>query len=208
MVSDMGSENTETTISPANEEKTQPPPPATTLRYQSPETLFDELPQIRVFMRSRPKEGEGPRDFLERLRASPTPEEALTFIAFAVRPKMAVWWGYECLRQRPEALNAEDRQLMEQVAIWTSDPTDENRWRVMRTALYAPQRTPPVFLGLAAGWSGGGIAPNDPIAVPAWRTPKAVAKAVLTALAGVDLEERGPLLSRYVAAADTLFPGA
>ena len=34
------------------------------------------------------------------------------------------------------------------------------------------------------------------------------AGSLLTALAGVDLEERGPLLSRYVAAADTLFPGA
>jgi len=203
MESERGAETTATDLS---DDKTQPPV-SNGLRYGTLDQLFDTLPQIRVFMNSRPREDETPQQFLASLAESSTPEEALTFTAFAARPKMAVWWGYECLRQRSESLDAEDRKLMEQVAAWTGDPSSENRYRVMKTALFAGARTPAVLLGLAAGWSGGPIAPNDPAPIPIWRAPKAVAKSVLTSLAGVDLDDRARHIEHYVKLAETVFRG-
>lgn len=184
-------------------EKTRPPVSA--LRFATPFELYSELPQIRDLTQHRPREGEDGLAYLARLRSSTTPEEAVTFAAFASRPKMAIWWAYECLRTMPEELSREDRELMEKIALWTGNPETDNRYEVMRSALYAPRRTPAVFLGLAVGWSGGQIAPNDPAPVPPFRTPRAINSAVLSCLARADLSQRSIRLARFIDLAQTLF---
>lgn len=187
----------------AEGEKTRPPVSA--LRFATPFELYAELPQIRDLTQHRPRETEEGLAYLARLRSSTTPEEAVTFTAFAARPKMAVWWAYECLRSMPEELSREDRELMERVALWTGNPEHQNRYEVMRMALFAPRRTPAVFLGLAVGWSGGQIAPNDPAPVPPFRTPRAINTAVLSCLARADLSRRSIRLARFIDLAQTLF---
>lgn len=184
-------------------DKTQPP--MTALRYATPAELYKAMPQVMHLTQHRPREAEDGIDFLMRLRASTTPEEAVTFTAFAALPKMAIWWGYECLRVAGDDLTPADRALMELVANWTTYPDNENRYRAMKAALFAPVRTPAVFLGLAVGWSGGPIAPNDPAPVPSHRTPRAVNSAVLSCLARADLQMRPVRLARFIDQAVSLF---
>lgn len=184
-------------------DKTQPPVAA--LRYETPTELYDSMPQVAQLTLNRPREEESALEYLLRLRASTTPEEAVTFTAFAAMPKMGVWWGYECLRLSGDELSAEDRQMVELVANWTQYPDNENRYRAMRMALYAPVRTPAIYLGLAVGWSGGPIAPNDPAGVPAHRTPRALNTAVLSCLARADIQRRPIRLARFIDQAATLF---
>lgn len=180
-------------------------PPLTALRHEMPFVLYREMPQLAQLTQHRPRETEDGIDYLMRLRASTTPEEAVTFTAFAALPKMAIWWGYECLRQSAEGFSAPDRVLMELVATWTSYPDNENRYRCMREALFAPVATPAVHLGLAVGWSGGQIAPNDPAQVPPHRTPRAINTAVLSALAKSGLMQRSVQLARFIDQAAVLF---
>lgn len=184
-------------------DKTQPPVAA--LRYETPTELYDSMPQVAQLTLNRPREEESALEYLLRLRASTTPEEAVTFTAFAAMPKMGVWWGYECLRLSGDELSAEDRQMVELVANWTQYPDNENRYRAMKMALYAPVRTPAMYLGLAVGWSGGPIAPNDPAGVPAHRTPRALNTAVLSCLARADIQRRPIRLARFIDQAATLF---
>lgn len=184
-------------------DKTQPPVSA--LRYATPAELYKAMPQVMHMTQHRPREAEDGIDFLMRLRASTTPEEAVTFTAFAALPKMAIWWGYECLRLSGDELTPADRAMMELVANWTNYPDNENRYRAMKTALYAPVRSPAVFLGLAVGWSGGPIAPNDNAQVPAHRAPRAVNSAVLSCLARADLQQRPVRLARFIDQAVSLF---
>ncbi|UMA64504.1 hypothetical protein LVO79_16070 [Roseivivax marinus] len=180
-------------------------PPVSALRYETPSALYAELPQVAQLTQHRPRPDEESLAYLDRLRASDTPEEALTFAAFAALPKMAIWWGYECVRTGGCALGQEERALMDLVAAWTVRSDAETRFRTMREGLYAPMRTPPVFLALAVGWSGGPIAPNDPAPVPAWRTPRAVNTAVLSCLAQAGLSERQTRLARFTEQAVALF---
>lgn len=188
----------------ANEpDKTQPPVSA--LRFPTPFELYAQMPQVTQMTQHRPREGEDGLDFLMRLRGSTTPEEAVTFTAFAALPKMAIWWGYECLRQAADDLTTADRAMMEMVAIWTTYPDNENRFRTMQAALYAPVRSPAVYLALAVGWSGGPIAPNDPAPVPAYRAPRAINTAVLSSLARSDLSRRPVRLARFIDQAVSLF---
>lgn len=185
------------------QEKTQPAISA--LRYETPSELYAAMPQIRTLMQHRPQDDESAVAFLARLRSSTTPEEAVTCTAFAARAKMAIWWAYECLRTMPTELSQPDRALMEMIAHWTTNPVDANRYRAMREALYAPKKTPAVFLGLAVGWSGGAIAPNDPATVPIFRAPRAINSAVLSCLAHVSLDQRPIHLARHIDLGASLF---
>lgn len=74
----------------------------------------------------------------------------------------------------------------------------------MQAALYAPRRSPAVLLGLAVGWSGGPIAPNDTAPVPVYRTPGAINSAVLSCLAGADVRARSVHLARMIDLAGSL----
>lgn len=185
------------------EEKTQPPMQA--LRFEKPTDLYAGLPRVRAMTQHRPREDESHLDYLVRLRGTTTPEEAVTFTAFAVVPKLAIWWAYECLRVSSEELTPANRELMELVWTWNTYPDAENRYRTMRAALYAPVRSPQVFLGMAVGWSGGGIAPNDSAPVPLHRMPQAINSAILSNLAIPSPEPRDVRLARVIDQASAMF---
>lgn len=185
------------------EERTRPP--ATATRCPTPWELYRLIPEIGSLTMQRPREDEDGLEFLLRLRASTTPEEAVTYTAFAALPERAAGWAYECLRSMAEYLNPMERPMMELIAAWLANPHTPMRHRVMREALYAPSRSPSVLLGLAVGWSSGGPAPNDTLAAPPWRTPQAINSAVLSCLARADLTRRPALLARFIDMAQPLF---
>lgn len=180
-------------------------PPTSSLRFETPFELYHHMPQIAQVTQHRPRDDEDTEAYLMRLRGSTTPEEAITFAAFAAMPKMAIWWGYECLRLAADELNAEERKMMEIVANWTQYPDNENRYQAMQLGLYSRVRYPALYLCLAVGWSGGSIAPNDTAAVPPHRTPRAINSAVLSCLARAGMQERSVLLARFIDQAAQLF---
>lgn len=193
------------TMTPGLEEREKTRPPMGALRYETPVDLYAAIPQVAELTQHRPREGEDALEFLARLRSSTTPEEAVTYTAFAALPQMAVWWGHECLRTMPDLLDARDREMMEMIAGWTARPTTDMRHQIMRVALWAPARSPAVMLGLAVGWSGGSIAPNDPAPVPIFRAPRSINSAILSCLAKVDLARRPIHLARIINMAESLY---
>lgn len=180
-------------------------PPSTALRYPTPWELYRMIPEIGSLTMQRPREDEDGLEFLLRLRGSTTPEEAVTYTAFAALPERASGWAYECLRSMAEYLNPMERPMLEMIAAWLANPHLPMRHRVMREALYAPSRSPSVLLGLAVGWSSGGPAPNDPLPAPVWRTPQAINSAVLSCLARTELNRRPVFLARFIDMARSLF---
>lgn len=185
------------------DERTQPPVSA--LRRATPWLLFRDIPEICDLIMQRPSEDEDNLGFLMRLRASTTPEEAVTYTAFAIRPEQAAGWGYECLRAMADHLNPMERPMMEMIATWLAHPGTAMRHRVMREALYAASRSPSVLLGLAVGWSSGGPAPNDDLPAPLWRMPQALNSAILSCLSRATLSRRPVYLARFIDMAESLF---
>ncbi|SEH58454.1 DUF6931 family protein [Paracoccus alkenifer] len=179
--------------------------PQRSLRPETPAELFAAVRPLSDLVKLRPMAAEdGPR-FLARLRFSTTPEEAVTYTAFAALPPSAAGWGYECLRLMAGHLQPQEREMMQRIAGWLANPTTRLRHEIMKEALWAPTRSPSVLLGLAVGWSTGGPAPNDPDPSPAHKTPVAVNSAVLSCLARVPLSQRPIFLARILDMADTLF---
>ncbi|MEP4196410.1 MAG: hypothetical protein ABJL99_12330 [Aliishimia sp.] len=180
-------------------------PPLGALRFEMPQDLYAAIPQLSELTQKRPMADEDALDYLWRLRASTTPEEAVTYTAFAALPQMAIWWAHECLRLMPETLDQADLDMMENVGRWISAPNKDMRHQIMRQALWASKRSPAVMLGLSVGWSGGSIAPNDPANVPVSRSPKSINSAVLSSLAQAQLSRRSVLLAKIIDMAESLF---
>lgn len=180
-------------------------PPVSVLRYTTPAELYTALPQISELTQLRPTEDEDHLSFLVRLYESPTPEEIVTFTAFAAQPKVAVWWGNECLRNLRSDFSSHDQELLAMIADWSSSGEIETRYAIMKAALFAPRRTAAVQLGLAAGWAGAQIAPNDPAPIPPHRTPRGVNAAVLSALAQCHLGNRWSHMAKLNRLAESIF---
>ncbi|MEP5081826.1 MAG: hypothetical protein ABJR46_10245 [Tateyamaria sp.] len=176
------------TMDDLNSEQTLPP--ARAIRFDRVNELYAAMPEITKFMHVRPEVEEGYRGFLERLRASDTPEDAVTFTAFALQTRATVRWGLDCVRALAPDMTPEDSHLMKTVEDWLTNGSQENRWATLQTALFAPHRSAVVYLGLGVGWSGGPLAPNDLVTVPSWRAPRAVSTAIMRAVGQTRTENR------------------
>lgn len=184
-------------------ETTRPPKPM--LRTDSPTVLLAEQPRLAGLIRLRPQEDESGLQFLGRLRGSTTPEDAVTYTAFAAVPAVGAGWGYECLRLMANHLSAREKPMMQDIAAWLAGPSAPLRHKIMQQALFAASPTPSVYLGLAVGWSTGGPAPNDPEPAPLHKSPNAVNTAVLSCLARAQLSNRSVYLARFLDMAEALF---
>ncbi|WP_146010282.1 DUF6931 family protein [Acidimangrovimonas sediminis] len=180
----------------------------TTLPFASATEVYAAFPEIAADL-TAPCENRPPLDFLAALAASATPEEALTFAAFALERRLAIWWGHECLRQLADRMTPRDLALMELAAAWVAEPGDGTRGAALEAARESEAKTPGVWIALAAGWSSGSMTPADQPAVPVppHLCPRAINAAVLSALARVDRPGRPAMLARFARMARTLAEG-
>lgn len=175
-------------------------PPASNLRTVLVEDLFAMVEESKEDIQLEPRPGERAGYFLARLRSSTTPEEGVTFAAYALQPRISVWWAHECLQTMREHLSPVDKQIMDLIAGWAHDPSPENREAIHELALAAPSKTPGVWLGFATAASEGGALGGEILMT----TPRAVNAGVLSCLARGGLPNRSINLARFITMAQTL----
>ena len=117
---------------------------------------FDLKPEARPLLNNR----QSPREFVEALLANARHGPAIDFLAHALPPREAVWWGCLCVQRlgAPAPSPAEAAALKAAVA-WVLDPTEENRAAAKAPAEAAKVGTPAGGLAMAATWTGGSLAP-------------------------------------------------
>ena len=182
--------------------------PAANLRTAAAADLFAQIPEIADDMEARP-DGEDSLPYLHQLLRGETPEEAVTFAAYMLLPRHAVWWGHECLQAVPDILTDEDREMLSFCAAWAADPQETARNAALEAGMAVGTPGPGAWLALAAGWSEGSMAPADQPEVPPapFLTGRAVNAAVLTGLARVAQDDRNKRLAHFVSMADYLAKG-
>ena len=163
--------------------------------------IFGLAPQITRDMTATPL---GPQELVEammdRLLAGPVPEEALTLAAYAMAPRIAVWWAHESLRSLPHLLTREDDMLLELAETWVAQGDEASRFAAMEAAQGQRHPGPGAWTALAAAWSQGSIAPPGTGNVPAepFMCGRAVNGAVLSLLARVPAAERRARIAAFV----------
>jgi hypothetical protein len=109
------------------------------------------------------KGGQTPREFLDVLLAHKKHAAAIDFLAHALPPREAVWWGCLCLQQATRsALPPVEMDAEKAAARWVLDPSEENRKAAQGPGEAAKVGTPAGCLAMAAAWTGGSLAPPIP----------------------------------------------
>lgn len=169
------------------------------LRFETAEDLFSSIPEVAEDMTAAPTSA-ATVDYLHGLRKSAIPEEAITFCAYLLPSREAVWWGHECMVYLKDLLTQDDNELLQMVRDWVENPTDENKHKALDAALSREIKTPCVWLACGAGWSGGSMTPPDQPSVPApaFLAPRAINGAILSLLASADNTKRTRLIDGFV----------
>ena len=160
-----------------------------TVRFETAQDLFDAFPSLENDVEAAPT-GEDVLGYLRRLATSATPEDAITFTAYLLRRRDAVYWG--CVALARLDLADEGSRTLATARTWVRAPSDG----AQRAALEAAQAGDPTleatWLAYAAGWSGGNIsAPGDPPMVPPqYLTARAVRAALLIGIARPPIKAR------------------
>ncbi|SIO01117.1 DUF6931 family protein [Vannielia litorea] len=169
------------------------------LRFEVAQELYDAIPEIEEDVTARPN-GHTSVDFIGALAEGETPEEALTYCAYVLPRRFAVWWGHECLKKIEDTLDQTDRDMLELAAKWVGDPIEDSRYKALDAAMEAKIKSPGVWVALGAGWSSGSMAGPDvpPVPPPPFLTARAVNAGLLSALARFDIKTRGEHLQRFI----------
>jgi len=76
------------------------------------------------------QEGMAPDAFLEALLSQDLVEDAISFLAYGLPRREAIWWGLRCLHENtPEEVTEEETAAIASVDTWLGEPSDENSRR-------------------------------------------------------------------------------
>lgn len=169
------------------------------IRFNTAKDLFQAFPVALEDMAAGPSDRPS-LEFVKELLSSPTPEDAITFSAYLLGPREAVWWGHQALSLLVDRVGPEDVDLMAAAESWVRQPSEERRAAALEAGMASATKTPGAWIALGAGWSGGSMAPvgSPPVEPPAYLTAKAINAGILSALARVDRKQRGETLRQLV----------
>ena len=186
-----------------------PQPPLTKVKEKAAIDVcrnFDLKEEARPLLR----EGQSPREFLDALLAGKKYAQGIDFLAHALPPREAIWWGCLCLEKGTGSdLPPLDLEAFKAAAKWVLDPSEENRHAAQTRGKALGASAPAGLIAMAAGWTGGSLAPPMTSANPKVPQPppvppgpfvpaKAVAGAILLASAKGDPTKLLPMQRSFV----------
>lgn len=126
------------------------------IRFTTARQVVEAFPRVAMDIGSQPAD-EGPIEFVRTLIARANRFDAVTFCAFLLPKREAVWWGCQCLRAFSPAYA--DEALLAAEA-WVRTPEEETRRAALALGMKGSRMVPTTSLAIAAGHSGGSIAPD------------------------------------------------
>ncbi len=171
------------------------------LRFFTAREVFEAFPGAAGDMAGAPQDdAEQPLAFLARLLASKTPEDAISFCAYLLGRREAVWWACACHRLFGAPTDRDDEKALLVAEAWVREPEEHRRRAALALGLAGNHALAGTWLSLAAGGAGGTFIINGQAGppIPADMTAKAVRSAVLISLARLPIRERAARLPACV----------
>lgn len=168
-------------------------------RFTSALQVFEAYPTAATDITAAP-EDEPPLAFLKRLADSPSPENAVSFCAYLLDRREAVWWASQCLRALAWPMSREDEVALLTAEAWVRDPEEHRRLAALELGLNGSNKLPGVWAALAAGGSGGHLIMGGTVGppVPLEMTASTSRVAVLLALAEQPVRDRAANITQCV----------
>ncbi|TPI65674.1 hypothetical protein FJ420_14580 [Mesorhizobium sp. B3-1-3] len=166
---------------------------ANELGYRTARDLFLACPAIARDMKL-PAANQPPLEFCRALLAGRVPEEAVTFCAYLLPDRAAVWWGHECLSHLSELLADRDLELLALVNDWVGEPGNPRHRAALSSAVDPSPATPAAWIALSAAWRD----PAFDMLSTGFPAAHAVNAGILAGLARVSTADRFGVLSAFV----------
>jgi uncharacterized protein DUF6931 len=149
-------------------------------RFVTTLALFETFPQSVTGIAADPTD-EPPTAFLKKLSAQHRFKDAITFCAYLLPRREAVWWACGSVRALLGDIAASRAGAITAAEAWVYDPDDEHRRTALEVGEQGDSNDPLTWLALGAGWSGGALLahPQRLVPVPAYMTPRAARIAIL-----------------------------
>ena len=161
------------------------------LRFTTAREVFDAFPSAADDI-SAPPTDDPPLDFLATLADGKAPEDAVSFCAYLLGRREAVWWACQSVRATKPPANRDEEKALLIAEAWVREPEEHRRRSALDVGMNGDHKLAAVWTSLAAGGSGGTFFVGDQQGppVPPHLTAKAARAAVLMALATVPTRER------------------
>lgn len=169
------------------------------LRFTTARQVFEAFPSLTDDIDTQPGD-EAPLDFARKLLARAHRFDAITYAAYLLPRREAVWWGCQCVRAMAET-KIDDALLASEA--WVRDPEEEQRRAALNLSAAADVRKATTWLAMAAGQSGGSITPEgaQPVAAPPQSTAADVKVAIILAIVNCPLAGQSAWINACVEAA-------
>ena len=149
------------------------------VRFATTRALFESYPEVETKIGVAPTD-HPPIDFVKGLLSSGKLADALTFCAYLLPRREAVWWACTSVRTLHPDIQREPADGLRAAEAWVATPDEDHRRAALVIGSSGDTGHPATWLALAAGWSGGVETRGaKQIPIPAYMTARAARIAVL-----------------------------
>jgi hypothetical protein len=170
------------------------------VRFATAEAVFETFPELLQKIGAKPNE-RSPIDFLRSMINAGKLEDAVTFCAYLLPRREAVWWACRSARSTPGQIGKERAPALLAAEAWVSDPDDKHRQAALEAGTKGHCDDPLTWAALAAGWAGGFLvsSPYPSIPMPHYMTARGVRTAILISALSAHWEQRPAYLQARIA---------
>jgi|GEM_PF-521020 len=175
------------------------------IRFTKAGQVFDTFAGLDELV-ARPKTDKEtemePVAYVDVLRRQDPPFAALAFFAHVLPKREAVWWGHQCVVGLMPELAGREAEIMALSEAWVREGDEDSRVAVKTAVDQEKADKAAVWVGYAAGWSGGSLSPNPDhrVETPDDLTAKAVNTALLIAIGQIGPKGRSQAMQSCLSA--------
>jgi hypothetical protein len=165
------------------------------IRFMTVRDLYEAFPIAQDDVGAPPSD-EPSLDFLRSLVAKESWASAVSYCAYLLPRREAVWWGCQSLRRIQPLFSPGDTRVLDAAEAWVREPENDRRITALGIGNESDHRSPATWMALAAGWSGGSVMPPEFGHAPAapYQSARAIRAGLMIAMAGVPNTEMSRVL--------------
>jgi hypothetical protein len=168
------------------------------VRFATARALFDTFPETYKKIGAKPTD-QFPIDFLKGLVSQGRLDDAVTFCAYLLPRREAVWWACGCVRAHQGDIPQDRAAGLLAAEAWVYEPDEDRRVAALGIGTKGDSNDPMTWLALGAGWSAGSMHQGAAAPVPPYMTARCTRIAVVLSTRFLKKDERPARLQACIA---------
>jgi hypothetical protein len=130
------------------------------LRFETVRDLLEAFPGAQDDLQIEPCD-EPSLEYLTKLAGEIPLTPAISFCAYLLPRREAVWWGCQSVKAISPPRTQEELAAMQAAEAWVAEPEEQRRFHALAVGRQCNYKLPTTWLALAAGWAGNMMPPGS-----------------------------------------------